>query len=245
MDIRNKSALITGASRGLGAALSRELARRGARVVMTARRADDLEAVARRIRAEGGTAHVLPADIGDKRAVHPLAGAAAALAGPVDILVHNASELGPVPLRLLLDTECEDLERVLAINLVGPFRLTKLLVGPMALRASGLVVLITSDATMNGYPRWGAYGLSKAALEQMGRIWSAEMEGTGVRFLTVDPGEMDTRMHADAIPEADRSKLADPKDVAIRIADLIGDAEALPSGARLELAALPGAEALQ
>ena len=79
----------------------------------------------------------------------------------------------------------------------------------------------------------------------MGRTWSAEMEGTGVRFLTVDPGEMDTRMHADAIPEADRSKLADPKDVAIRIADLIGDAEALPGGARLELAALPGAEALQ
>ena len=79
----------------------------------------------------------------------------------------------------------------------------------------------------------------------MGRIWSAEMEGTGVRFLTVDPGEMDTRMHADAIPEADRSKLADPKGIAIWIADLIGDAEAFLSGARLELAALPGAEARQ
>ena len=138
MDIRDKSALVTGASRGLGAGLARELARRGARVVMTARGADDLDVVARTIREEGGVAHVLPADIGDKRAIHPLAGAAAALAGPVDILIHNASELGPVPLRFLLDTECEDLKRVLAVNVVGPFRLTKLLAGPMALRASGL-----------------------------------------------------------------------------------------------------------
>ena len=129
------------------------------------------------------------------------------------------------------------------MNLVGPFRLTKLLAGPMALRGSGLVILITSDAAVNGYPRWGAYGLSKAALEQMGRIWSAEMDGTGVRFLTVDPGEMDTRMHADAMPEADRSTLANPNDVAVRIAALIEQAEAFPNGARLELAGLPAAEA--
>ena len=110
-----------------------------------------------------------------------------------------------MPLRLLLDTDCEDLERALAVNLVGPFRLTKALAGPMVLRGRGTIVNITSDAATEAYERWGAYGASKAALEQLGRVWAAELAGTGVRVLTVDPGEMDTRMHADAIPDADRA----------------------------------------
>ena len=97
-----------------------------------------------------------------------------------------------MPLRLLLDTECEDLERALAVNLVGPFRLTKALAGPMVLRGRGLVVHVSSDAAVEAYPRWGAYGVSKAALDHLGRIWAAELAGTGVRVLTVDPGEMDT-----------------------------------------------------
>src|SRR6185369_17167166 len=117
---------------------------------------------------------------------------------------NNASTLGPVPLRLLLDTDCEDLEQALAVNLVGPFRLTKVVLGQMVLRGRGLVVNVTSDAALEAYPRWGAYGASKAALEQLGRVWAAELQETGVRVLAVDPGEMDTRMHADAIPDADR-----------------------------------------
>jgi NAD(P)-dependent dehydrogenase (short-subunit alcohol dehydrogenase family) len=168
--------------------------------------------------------------------VYAIAGAAAALVGDVDLVVHNASELGPVPLPLLADTACEDLERVLAVNLIGPFRLTKALVGPMLLRGRGLVVHVSSDAATVPYPRWGAYGASKAAVDHVARIWAAELEGTGVRFLTVDPGEMDTEMHAAAVPDADRSALARPEAVARTIAAMIRD-ETLPNGARLAAAA--------
>ena len=141
----------------------------------------------------------------------PSPGQAAALVGPIALLINNASTLGPLPLRLLLDTDCEDLERALAVNLVGAFRLTKVLAGPMVLRGAGTIVNVTSDAATEPYERWGAYGASKAALEQLGRVWAAELAGTGVRLFTVDPGEMDTRMHADAIPDANRAELSDPR----------------------------------
>ncbi|HEY3120503.1 MAG TPA: SDR family NAD(P)-dependent oxidoreductase, partial [Vicinamibacteria bacterium] len=134
MRIESTAALVTGASRGLGAALARALAREGARVVLVARGREDLERVAAEIRAAGGEAHAIAADVADKEAVYPIAGAAAALAGPIDILIQNASTLGSLPLPYLLDTACEDLAQVLEVNLVGPFRLAKALVGPMALR---------------------------------------------------------------------------------------------------------------
>ena len=158
--------------------------------------------------------------------------------GPLDLLINNASTLGPQPLRLLLDTDCEDLSRALAVNLVGPFRLTKAVAGSMVLRGAGTIVNVSSDAAVEAYPRWGAYGASKAALDHLGRIWAAELEGTGVRVLTVDPGEMDTRMHADAMPDADRTLLADPARVAARIVALLASG-APASGARVAAAALP------
>jgi short-subunit dehydrogenase len=240
MDIRGTAALVTGASRGLGAALGRRLAARGARVALVARGAEALDEVVADIRAAGGEAHAIVADVGDKRAPHAVAAAAAALVGPVELLVQCASTLGHVPLRLLLDTDCEALEEALQVNLVGPFRLAKLLVGPMALRGRGLVVDVTSDASVAAYPRWGAYGVSKAALDHLGRILGAELDGTGVRVLTVDPGEMDTRMHADAIPDADRAMLAAPDAVAARIVRMIEAADRLPSGARVEASAWEG-----
>lgn len=236
MEIRNASVLITGASRGLGAALARRLAAEGAKVVMVARGVDTLRQVADSIRAAGGQAWALPADVADKGAVHPVAGAAAELAGPVDILVQCASELGPTPLRLLLDTDCEELEQVLAANLVGPFRLAKLVAGPMVLRGRGAIVNVSSDASVAAYPRWGAYGVSKAALDHLGRIWGAELEGTGVRMVTVDPGEMDTAMHAAAIPDADRSTLARPEQVAESLLAILRGIESIPNGARIEAA---------
>ena len=97
----------------------------------------------------------------------------------------------------------------------------------MALRGRGLVVHVTSDAGTTPYPRWGAYGVSKAALDHLGRIWDAELGELGVRFLTVDPGEMDTAMHAEAMPEADRSLLARPAEVARRIVERILSAAAV------------------
>jgi len=231
--------LITGASRGLGRALAGALAAGGSEVVLVATRPQPLADAVAEIRAAGGRAHGIAADVADKEAVHAIAGQAAALAGPLDVLVHNASTLGPTPLSLLLDTECEQLERVLQVNVVGPFRLTKAIAGPMVLRGSGLVVHVSSDAAVNAYPRWGAYGLSKAALEHMSRTFAAELEDTGVRFVSIDPGEMDTDMHAAAMPDADRSTLARPEHVAALIARLITAPSSVANGARIIAAELP------
>jgi len=199
-----------------------------------AREPKALEALAAEIHAQGGQAYALPADLADKRAILPLAAAAAELAGPIDILIHNASTLGPVPLRLLLDTACEDLEQVLSVNVLGPFRLSKALAGSMALRGGGLIVHVTSDASVQAYARWGAYSVSKAALDHLARLWAAELGELGVRVLSVDPGEMRTRMHADAVPDADPATLAEPDDVAARILRLMRRSHELPNGARLE-----------
>lgn len=238
MRLLGSAALVTGGSRGLGAALGRELARRGARVVLVARGREGVEAVAAEIRASGGEAHALVADLGSQDQIYPLAGSAAALVGAIDVLIHDASTLGPLPLRPLAETECEDLRRVLDVNLIGPFRLTKAMVGSMALRGRGLIVGISSDAAVVGYPGWGAYGVAKAALDHLIKTWAAELSDSGVRFLSIDPGEMDTDMHAAAMPEADRASLADPAEVAARIADLMETADTVPSGTRVELAHL-------
>ena len=235
MRIEGAAALVTGGSRGLGAALGRRLARDGARVALVAREERELQAVARAIRAAGGEAHALAGDVGDASSATALAGAAAALVGPIDLLVHAASTLGAVPLRLLLDTGDAQMERALAVNVTGPFRLTRAIAGSMVLRGRGLVLHVTSDASLVPYPRWGAYGVSKAAFDHLARIWAAELDGTGVRFLSVDPGEMDTRMHAEAVPEADRTTLGDPAVVAERIVRLLRRAESIPNGARLEV----------
>jgi NAD(P)-dependent dehydrogenase (short-subunit alcohol dehydrogenase family) len=248
--------VVTGGSRGLGRALGAELARAGARVVLVARERGPLDEAVAAIRARGGEAHGVVADVGaalpadggardggtndDATAI---AGQAAALVGAVDLLINNASTLGPVPLRLLLDTDCEDLDRALAVNLVGPFRLTKAVAGPMVLRGGGTILNVTSDAATEAYERWGAYGASKAALEQLGRVWAAELAGTGVRVINVDPGEMDTRMHADAIPDANRAELADPVRVAAEIMALLQAEPGPAAGARVAIRTGPTAAA--
>jgi NAD(P)-dependent dehydrogenase (short-subunit alcohol dehydrogenase family) len=236
MDLRDRTVLVTGGSRGLGAAFGRAAARAGARVVLVARSANEVEAVAADIRAAGRTAHAIVADVGDAESATSIASAAAALAGPVDVLVHNASVLGPVPLRPLLDTPPADFVRALEVNLLGPFRLSQAVVGSMVLRGQGLVLHVTSDAGIEAYPDWGAYGASKAALDHLARIWAAELQDTGVRFLSVDPGEMHTRMHAEAMPDADESALADPAAVAESLLELIRDAERIRTGSRVEAA---------
>jgi len=233
MKIQGQGVLITGASRGLGRALAEALAAKGAKLVLVARDARPLEDLAATIRARGGIAHAIAADISDKTAVHEIAGRGHGLVGEIGIAIHDASTLGPTPLRLLLDTECEDLAAVLETNLVGPFRLTKILAGAMALRGRGTIVHVSSDAAVEPYPRWGAYGISKAAQDHLSRILAAELDGTGVRVLAVDPGEMDTVMHAAAVPDADRATLQRPADVAARIVSMIEDDVRAKSGARL------------
>jgi NAD(P)-dependent dehydrogenase (short-subunit alcohol dehydrogenase family) len=233
MNVQNASVLITGGSRGLGRALARGLAAEGASVVLVARGHEELDQTVDEIRSSGGNAYGIVADVGDKNAIHSIAAQAAALVGPINILIQNASTLGPVPLRLLMDTDCEDLEHALEVNLVGPFRLAKVLAGPMLLQGAGLVLSITSDASVQAYPEWGAYSISKAALDHMNRLLGAELQDTGVQFLCVDPGDMDTAMHAAAVPDADRSKLQRPEDAARHLLDVIRNAEAFPNGSRL------------
>ena len=230
-DLKGRGVLVTGASRGLGKALARALAKRGAKVVLVARGEEELTKTVNAIRSEGGEAHGLAFDIGDKEAIHRIAGAASALVGNVDVLVHAASTLGPLPMPALLDTECEDFAKVLEVNLVGPFRLTKVIAGSMAARGRGLVIFVSSDAAVSAYANWGAYGISKAAQDHLARTFAAEL--APVRFLAIDPGEMDTKMHADALPDADPATLARPEDVAARIVHVIEASEGIANGTRL------------
>lgn len=233
MDWTDSSILITGATRGLGHALARELGRCGAQIAAVGQNAVRTDEAVERLRAEGIRAVAIRGDMGEKEAIHRIVGRAQATVGPIDVLIHNASTLGPTPLPSLLDLACEDLARVLEVNLVGPFRLSRALVPSMLVRGRGAIVHISSDAAVEAYPGWGAYGLSKAALDHLARSFAAELAGTPLRVLSIDPGEMDTDMHRAALPEADSASLLSPAVVAQRIRRILEDAGRYPSGARV------------
>jgi len=232
MNPRGKNVLITGGSQGLGRALAERLARAGARVAVVARGEKALDETVEAIRRAGGEAYGIAADVGDPRSAGRIAAEAVERLGPIDILVLNASTLGPLPMPLLSDLDGGELLRVFEVNVLGAFRLAKRVVGSMLLRGEGLVLTVSSDAAVEAYPSWGAYGASKAALDHLARTWGAELEGTGVRFLAIDPGEMDTEMHAAALPDADPATLQRPADVADVFAAIV---EGEPrTGARIE-----------
>lgn len=202
-NVLNGKWLITGGTSGLGLALTRQLVAHGAEVAVVARGEQKLAA----LRAELPRVHTIRGDIGDKNQIHRIYAEAIGALGEINGLIHCASELGHVPLRLLLDTDCEALQRTLDANLLGPFRLTKLTAPAMALANRGVVVFISSDAAVNAYPRWGAYGVSKAAQDQLAKTFAAELPESGVHFLALDPGDMDTPLHEAAVPDADRASL--------------------------------------
>lgn len=213
---------VTGGTSGLGLALVTELVTRGADVAFVARDRTRVERAARTHPA----AHAIVGDISRKDDIHAIALQVLGTLGGIDVLVNNASSLGPVPLALLADTACEDLEQALATNLLGPFRLTKTLLG--ALAASGrengraaVVVNVSSDAAVSAYPGWGAYGASKAALAHLSRIWDAELAAEAIRVISFDPGDMDTPLHALAVPDADPANLKRPATAAAELIDLI------------------------
>lgn len=214
---------VTGGTSGLGLALVRALHRRGAAVAFVARTEERVRDVAR---VHEGT-HGIAGDVSRKEETHPIALRVTGALGGLDVLIHNASSLGPVPLAPLADTECEDFESALATNLVGPFRLTKALLGALAASARegrpALVIHVTSDAAVTPYPGWGAYGASKAALLHLSRIWAEELLEHGVRVHAVDPGDMDTPLHALAVPDADPATLRRPEDSAEEIVAFIED----------------------
>jgi NAD(P)-dependent dehydrogenase (short-subunit alcohol dehydrogenase family) len=217
-DLSGLRVAVTGGTSGLGLALVEALHAAGAHVAFVARDGARVAALARRL---PGT-HGIVADVARKDDIHRIALQVNAALGGLDVLVNNASSLGPVPLRPLADTDCEDLEAALATNLVGPFRLTKALLGALAASAragaggprASVVVNVSSDAAVSAYPGWGAYGASKAALAHLSRIWDAELAEHGVRVVAFDPGDMDTPLHALAVPDADPATLKRPRDAA-------------------------------
>ncbi len=194
-------AIVTGASRGLGEVIARVLARRGCAIVMGARTPERLQTVAGAIAADGSTVVAIAGDVTDAAVRRQLVEAARRLGG-LDVLVNNASELGRIG--PLMDFEVQQFGRVFPVNTGAPLALIQL-AEPLLAERRGLVVNITSDAAQAAYPGWGPYGASKAALELLTRTLAAELRDRGVSAVTVDPGDMRTRMHQEAFPGEDIS----------------------------------------
>lgn len=215
-------ALITGASRGLGRALGRELAARGWDLVVDARDGAALAEAAGELagRTGGGRVEVVTGDVTDR--AHRAALAAAWVRfGGLDALVENAGILGPSPLPAVGDLEPGDLRQVLETNVIAPAALVTLAL-PSLRRRKGAVVAVTSDAAILPYPGWAAYGAAKAALEQLHHVLGAEEPG--IRVYRFDPGDMRTRMHQEAFPGEDISDRAGPEVAASALARLLDDA---------------------
>ena len=228
-DLDTKVALITGASRGLGLALASRLAREGWTLIVNARGERDLEA-ARAELAELGRVIAIPGDVTDEEHRRALAGAARE-AGGLDVLVNNASILGPSPQPALLDYPLEALEQVYRANTLAPLALTQAVRDE--LKPEARIVNVTSDAAVEPYEGWGGYGSSKAALEQLSAILAAE--NPDLRVYRVDPGDMRTRMQQEAFPGEDISDRPPPEESVPGLMELLtGD---LPSG-RYEARAL-------
>src|SRR5215813_476495 len=205
---------ITGGTSGLGRALVTALHDSGARVAFVARNREPVEKL---VHDRPGL-HGIVGDVSSKAEIYPLAIQILGALGGLEVLINNASSLGSVPLVPLGDTNCEDLELAIQTNLLGPFRLTKALLGSLAISARDgrrpVVVNISSDAAINAYPNWGAYSVSKAGLHHLSRIWDQELASHHIRILSIDPGDMDTPLHALAVPEADPSTLKRPENAA-------------------------------
>jgi NAD(P)-dependent dehydrogenase (short-subunit alcohol dehydrogenase family) len=223
-------ALVTGASAGLGRALTTALVRRGWRLVVDARDANRLAATVGAL-ARPDRVTAVPGDVADP--VHRRA-LADAVGGRLDLLVANASTLGPSPLPRLADLTPAEFERILRTNTVAPLALTQLLL-PALRVAAGRVVAISSDAAVEAYEGWGGYGASKAALDQLAAVLA--VEEPALRVYSVDPGDMATGMQQAAFPGEDVSDRPAPETVVPGLLALIdGD---LPSG-RYRAASLQG-----
>jgi NAD(P)-dependent dehydrogenase (short-subunit alcohol dehydrogenase family) len=215
------TALITGASQGLGRALAAALSERGWRLVVDGRDPDRLAAAVPAL-AHPEAVTAIPGDIADP---DHRAALAEAVGPTLDLLVNNASDLGPSPLPPLARLRPEELQRVLAVNTVAPLALIQLTL-PELERAHGRVLDVSSDAAVEAYAGWGGYGASKAALDQLSAVLA--VEHPGLRIYAVDPGDMNTAMHRAAEPGEDLSGLPSPESVVPALLRLVDDD--LPSG---------------
>jgi NAD(P)-dependent dehydrogenase (short-subunit alcohol dehydrogenase family) len=229
-----KVALVTGASRGLGLTLAHFLAGQGFALVLTARGAPELERAAREVRgkADSGAVVAIAGDVTEEDHRGKLVAGARDFGG-LDILVNNASELGPSPLVPLNELPLAALRHVFDVNVAAPLALVQAAL-PLLVNSRGLVVNVSSDAAVGGYPGWGAYGASKAALDLFSKTLAEELRAKGVAVVSVDPGDMRTKMHQDAYPGQDISDRPLPEVTLPFWAWLLGQEPLRASGARYQ-----------
>lgn len=206
--LKNKVVMITGASKGLGRELALQFAREGARLAICARNGAPLNEVEMEVRAQGAEVAAVVADVSVAKDVDRFVSVAEEAFGRIDVLINNASIFGPGP-RLLADYPEESFMEVLRVNTFNPFLVTKRVLPGMLMRNEGSVINLTSEAGKTGFAEWGAYGISKFAVEGLTGTWADELQETGVRINMVDPGEMNTDMHEEAVPDCDYP-LAEP-----------------------------------
>ena len=203
-----KVVMITGASRGLGRALTLACAEEGANLVITSRNADSLDPVAEEAEDEGVEVLAIPVDVSRNTDVEKLVSTAVEQFDKIDVLINNAGLLGPrVPIEEYPEDEWRE---VLEANLTGPFLLTKAIVPHMP--EGGSIINVTSGVSIEGRPRWGAYSVSKFGVEGLTQILAAELEERGIRANSVDPGSMRTEMRAAAYPDEDPMTLITPEE---------------------------------
>jgi NAD(P)-dependent dehydrogenase (short-subunit alcohol dehydrogenase family) len=214
--LAGKYVLITGGSQGLGRQLAIDFVKEGAAgICIAARRSEFLEEVCNRLVEINPKVKVITvsADLSRQEDVERVVGITLHdFDGRLDVLVNNASTIGPSPMPYLLDYPLEDFRYVINTNLIAPFLLIKKIL-PAMIENGGSIVNITSDAGSTGYPGWGAYGISKFGIEGMSQTWAAELQGSRVRVNYVDPGNMNTGMHRAAEPDEDPTQWADPAEI--------------------------------
>lgn len=224
--------LITGASRGLGAALARGFAAPGAALALCARGGEELRVVAESARAAGATVLASAADVADAAAVERWVAEATERLGPPRALVNNASVLGPRV--ALAEYPAQEWGRVMEINLNGAFHAARAVLPRMLAAGGGSIVNLSSGAAVLPRERWGAYSVSKVALEALSQNLAHELRGTGVRVNVVDPGSMRTEMRAAAYPEEDPATLKRPEAVVPLVLWLAGARSAAVTGERFQ-----------
>lgn len=232
MHLKNKVALVTGASRGIGRAMARRFADEGADLVICARHREALLEVARDIEAQGRRVIAQVADVGHRHDVHRLVETALETFHRIDVLVNNASILGP---RVeLVEYPYEEWERVLRINLTGTFLITQAVARHMMERKQGSIINVSSGVGVEGRPRWGAYSVSKFGVEALTQIWSQELRPHHIRVNVVNPGRVRTAMRRAAYPDEDPNTLPRPEEILDVFVYLASDESRAITGRRFQ-----------